>query len=48
MNPKELLKFCLENGLLLDEEVLNLLAETSDTESAKLILEKIGMTTKKD
>ncbi|MEK6757600.1 MAG: metallophosphoesterase [Nanoarchaeota archaeon] len=41
MDNRELLKFCLEKGLLLDTEVLNLLSEVSDVESAKLILEKI-------
>ncbi len=41
MNPKEILKFCLENGLLLDEGVLKLLSEATDLESAKLIIKKI-------
>lgn len=41
MDPKKLLKFCLENGLLIDEDVLKLLSEASDLESAKLVIEKI-------
>ena len=45
MNPQEVLKFCIEKGLLLDEELLKLLSETSDTESAKLIIDKIKEST---
>ena len=41
MNTEEILKFCLENGLLVDREVLNLFSETSDVESIKLIINKI-------
>ncbi len=41
MNSQEILKFCLEKGLLLDGEVLELLSETNDLESIKLIIEKI-------
>jgi len=41
MDDKELLKFCLEKGFLLDREILNLFKEISDTESVKLILEKV-------
>jgi DNA polymerase II small subunit len=41
MNTEEILKFCLENGLLVDKEVLNLFSETSDVESIKLIINKI-------
>ena len=41
MNPQEILKFCLEKGLLLDGEVLEFLSETNDLESIKLIIEKI-------
>lgn len=47
MNPKEILKFCLEKGLLLDKEVLNLFSETTDTESVKLIIEKLKNHTQK-
>jgi len=41
MNTQEILRFCLERGFLLDDEVLNLLGETNDIESVKLIIEKI-------
>src|SRR3989344_9361008 len=42
MDPKEILKFCIERGLLIEPEVLSLLSEVSeDTESVKLIIEKI-------
>ena len=41
MDSKEILKFCLEKGLLLDNEVLNLFSEVSDIDSIKLIIEKI-------
>ncbi len=43
----EILKFCLEKGFLLDEEVLKLLNETGDLESAKLIIEQIKNQTQK-
>ena len=41
MNVKEILKFCVDRGLLLDEEVFKLFSETTDTESVKLIIEKL-------
>jgi len=41
MDAREILKFCIDRGLLLDEEVLNLFSETTDTESVKLIIEKL-------
>jgi len=41
MNTQEILKFCLERGFLLDGEVLSLFDETNDTESVKLIIERI-------
>ena len=41
MESKEILEFCIQKGLLLDKEVLNLFSETSDVESVKLIIEKI-------
>lgn len=41
MDPKEILGFCMEKGLLIDKEVLNLFSGTVDTESVKLIIEKI-------
>ena len=40
MNIKEIIGFCFEKGLLVDREVLSLFDET-DTESTKLILEKV-------
>jgi DNA polymerase II small subunit len=48
MDTKQLLKFCLEKGLLLDKEVLSLFNETSDIESVKLIIEKIKKCTKQN
>ncbi|PIN90380.1 hypothetical protein COU57_03645 [Candidatus Pacearchaeota archaeon CG10_big_fil_rev_8_21_14_0_10_32_14] len=44
MAAKEILKFCIEKGFLLDKEVLDLLNESNgiDTETGKLIIEKIG------
>jgi DNA polymerase II small subunit len=48
MDPKEILKFCIEKGLLIEPEVLNMLSEVSgDTESVKLIIEKIKSHTQK-
>lgn len=41
MDPKQLLKFCLENGLLVDKDVLNLFDNTNDFDSVKLIISKI-------
>jgi len=41
MESKEILKFCLEKGLLLDEETLNLFSEVNDFDSVKLVIEKI-------
>lgn len=43
---QEILQFCLEKGLLLDKDILDLFSETSDTESIKLIIEKIQNRTK--
>jgi len=47
MDPKELLAFCLEKGLLIDKEVLNLFSGTTDSESAKLIINSIRTRTGK-
>lgn len=47
MEPKEILRFCIENGLLVDKDVLNLFSETSDAESVKLIIDKIRTETNK-
>jgi len=41
MNSQEILKFCLENGLLVDKEILNLFSETKDIESVKLVINKL-------
>jgi DNA polymerase II small subunit len=46
MDTKKILKFCLENGLLLDKDALDLFSETCNTESVKLIIEKIKSSTK--
>ncbi|MGY4884718.1 MAG: metallophosphoesterase [Nanobdellota archaeon] len=48
MDPKQILKFCLEKGLLVDKEVLSLFNETTDIESVKLIIEKIRNHTKQN
>ena len=47
IDTKKILAFCLEKGFLLDEEVLNLLSETGDLESAKLVLESVKNTTQR-
>ena len=47
MDPREILKFCIDRGLLLDEEILNLFSETTDTESVKLIIEKLKSSTQR-
>ncbi len=47
MDSKEILRFCLENGLLVDKEILNLLSETKDTESVKLIINHLKNQTNK-
>ena len=48
MDEKEILKFCIERGLLIEPEALNLFSEISDdTESVKLIIEKIKNHTQK-
>lgn len=42
MNTQEILKFCIERGFLLDNEVLDIFNESgNDVESIKLIIEKI-------
>ncbi len=45
MNSKEILKFCMQNGLLIDRDVLKLFSEVSDVESVKLVIEKIKINT---
>ncbi|MEK6761053.1 MAG: metallophosphoesterase [Nanoarchaeota archaeon] len=41
MDTKEILGFCMQKGLLIDKELLNLFSVTTDVESTKLIIEKI-------
>jgi len=47
MDSKEILRFCLENGLLVDNEILNLFSETKDTDSVKLIINHLKNQTNK-
>ena len=48
MDPKEILRFCIERGLLIEPEVLNLFSEaTNDEESVKIIIEKLKNHTQK-
>ncbi len=47
MNQNQILKYCLEEGILLDREVLNIFTESMDFESAKLIITKIREQTNK-
>jgi len=46
MNQKELLKFCIEKGILVDKEILNLFESSEDIDSVKLVLEQIQKQTK--
>jgi len=47
MDTKEILKLCIDKGFLIDLDILNLLTETNDTESVKLIIEKLRNHTQK-
>ncbi len=47
MDPKEILKFCIDKGLLIDLEALNLFNEANDNESMKIIIEKLKNHTQK-
>jgi DNA polymerase II small subunit len=47
MDSKEILKFCIDNGLLIDLETLNLFNEANDDESMKIIIEKLKDHTQK-
>lgn len=47
MDAKEILGFCLKNGVLVDKDVLNLFSGTTDTEDVKLIIESIKTQTNK-
>jgi len=44
---KDILRFCLEKGFLLDGDVLKVLSEVGDLESAKLVIENINNVTQK-
>jgi len=41
MDKREILKFCIERGFLLDKEFLNLFDEQTDSESIKLLIQRI-------
>ena len=41
VNSSKILAFCLEKGLLVDNEVLNLFKDTEDIESVKIIIDKL-------
>ena len=45
---KEILKFCLEKGFLVDNDLLELFGETSDVESVKLIIERVKTYTRQN
>ncbi|MBI2045603.1 metallophosphoesterase [Candidatus Pacearchaeota archaeon] len=45
MDTKEILKFCLEKGLLLDKDLLTFFSEELDSDSFKIIIEKIKQAT---
>lgn len=47
MNSKEILEFCIEKGLLIDNEVLGLFKDTEDIETVKIIIGKIKEYTQK-
>jgi len=45
MDSKEILKFCVEKGFLLDSDLLNIFSELEDSSTVKLVIEKIGQYT---
>ncbi len=45
MDQKEILNFCLEKGILLDKEVLQLFSQASDFDAVRLMIEKIKEST---
>jgi DNA polymerase II small subunit len=47
MVSNEILRFCVQKGLLVDNDLLNLFSETDDIESVKLVIEKIKNHTQK-
>lgn len=47
MDPKEILKFCIDKGLLIEPEALKLFSEAQDVDSVKMILDQIKSHTQK-
>ncbi len=47
MDPKEILKFCIDKGLLIEPEALKLFSEANDSDSVKMIIEQIKTQTHK-
>lgn len=45
MNSSDIVKFCLEKGILIDKDILCLFDDSCDLDSAKLIIEKINQCT---
>mgnify|MGYP001579607908 CR=1 FL=1 len=45
---KEILKFCVEKGFLVDNDLLEVFNETSDVESIKLIIERVKTYTRQN
>jgi len=41
MDPKEILNFCFEKGILMDKDTFNMFKDTNDVNSVKFILEKV-------
>ena len=41
MDKKEILNFCFEKGILLDNDVLNIFNESTDSEMIRIVLEKV-------
>lgn len=41
MDQKQILQFCLQQGLLVDKDILDLFSESKDFDSVKMIIEKI-------
>jgi DNA polymerase II small subunit len=42
MDAKEILRFCMERGFLIDNESFDILNEVDDIETVKILIEKIG------
>lgn len=47
MDSKEILKFCIDKGLLIEPEALKLFSEANDVDSVKMILDQIKSHTQK-